>query len=169
VTSSFHLELATDLNTETFLAALRRFISRRGTCSHIFSDNERNFVGAMKVLDDMYQLILSQQHNTQVTHALASEGIKWSFIPPYARHSGEKWDSAVRSVKLPSSHLSKCTPVWVKLSPSSIHAHMLPDRGHLLIRRPYTSVPEGDISHVAVNRLDYWQNVQAMLQGFWKR
>ncbi|XP_043064404.1 uncharacterized protein LOC122320301 [Drosophila ficusphila] len=89
VTSAIHLELATDLSTDTFLAALRRFISRRGKCTHIFSDNGRNFVGAKKVLDEMYKLILSQQHNTQVTQALASEGIKWSFIPPHAPTGAE--------------------------------------------------------------------------------
>jgi len=33
-------------------------------------------VGAKKVLDDMYMVILSQQHKTQVTQALSSEGIK---------------------------------------------------------------------------------------------
>jgi len=32
--------------------------------THIFSDNGRNFVRAKKVLDVMYKLILSQQHNT---------------------------------------------------------------------------------------------------------
>jgi len=76
VTCAIHLELATDLSTETFLAALRRFISRRSKCTHIFSDNGRNLVGAKKVLDDMYMVILSQQHKTQVTQALSSEGIK---------------------------------------------------------------------------------------------
>ncbi|XP_070075509.1 uncharacterized protein [Drosophila takahashii] len=186
VTSAIHLELATDLSTETFLAAFRRFISRRGKCTHIFSDNGRNFVGAKKVLDDMYKLILSQQHNTQVTQSLASQGIKWSFIPPHAPHWGGKCESAVRSVKL---HLRRVIGNSI-LTSEQMHtllaqiecvvnsrplfatsdaevSYLSP--AHLLIGRPYTSVPEGDLGHIAVNRLDYWQNVQAMLQGFWKR
>jgi len=53
------LELDTYLTTETFLAALRRFISRQGKCTQIFTDNGCNFVGAKKLLDDMFKLILS--------------------------------------------------------------------------------------------------------------
>ncbi|XP_070075668.1 uncharacterized protein [Drosophila takahashii] len=134
---TIHLELATDLSTKTFLAALRRFISRRGKCTHIFSDNGRKFVGAMKVLDDMYKLILSQQHNTQQLHTLLAQ-----------------IESIVNSRPLFATSNNEVS----YLSPA-----------HLLIGRPYTSVPEGDLGHIAVNRLDYWQNVQAMLQGFWKR
>jgi len=46
VTSAVHLKLATDLSTETFLAPLRRFISLRGKCTKIYSDNGTNFIGA---------------------------------------------------------------------------------------------------------------------------
>ena len=49
-TSAIHLELATDLYAGTFLAALKRFISRRGKPSHIYSDNGRNFVRGEKEL-----------------------------------------------------------------------------------------------------------------------
>ncbi|XP_046868423.1 uncharacterized protein LOC124460862 [Drosophila willistoni] len=40
---------------------------------------------------------------------------------------------------------------------------------HMLIGRPYTTVPDGDLDQVPANRLDYWQQSQAMLQGIWKR
>jgi len=49
VTSAIHLELATELTTETFLTALRRFISLRGKCSTIYSDNGINFTGAKRI------------------------------------------------------------------------------------------------------------------------
>ncbi len=38
-----------------------------------------------------------------------------------------------------------------------------------LIGCPYTTLSEGDLSHVAINRLNYWQQTRAMLQGFWKQ
>ena len=45
-TKAAHIELVSDLTTDAFLAALRRFISRRGHCATILTDNGTNFVGA---------------------------------------------------------------------------------------------------------------------------
>jgi hypothetical protein len=94
------LELASDLSTDTFLAALRRFISLRGKCAKIYSDHGTNFVGAKRALDELQKLLASQQHTDLVTRTLADDGIQWIFIPPHAPHWGGKWESAVRSVKL---------------------------------------------------------------------
>ena len=41
-----HLEAVTDLTSEAFIAALRRFIARQGYPTLIWSDNGTNFVGA---------------------------------------------------------------------------------------------------------------------------
>lgn len=49
-TKAIHLELATDLTTPTFLAALRRIMARRGMPSNIYSDNGTNFVVANNIL-----------------------------------------------------------------------------------------------------------------------
>jgi len=57
VTSAIHLKLATDLSTETFLACLRRFMSLRGKCAQIFSDNGTNFVGAKGSGSHQYVLL----------------------------------------------------------------------------------------------------------------
>ncbi|KAH8351781.1 hypothetical protein KR084_003960 [Drosophila pseudotakahashii] len=72
VTSAIHLELATDLRTDTFLACLRRFMSLRGKCSQIYSDNGTNFVGAKRALDEMQQLLSSQEHQHTVAQSLAN-------------------------------------------------------------------------------------------------
>jgi hypothetical protein len=47
-TRTIHLELVSSLSTEGFLAALRRFVSRRNRPSEIFSDCGTNFVGAAR-------------------------------------------------------------------------------------------------------------------------
>jgi len=36
---------------------------------------------------------------------------------------------------------------------------------HFLIGRPFTTIPEGDLTHLPINRLDYWQHLQSMCQG----
>ena len=46
------LKLVHNLTTDSFLQALRRFISRKGKPQQIYSDNGTNFVGAEKILRD---------------------------------------------------------------------------------------------------------------------
>ncbi|XP_026331954.1 uncharacterized protein LOC113239247 [Hyposmocoma kahamanoa] len=43
-TKAVHLELVSDLTTQTFLAAFKRMCARRGTPKHMFSNNGTNFV-----------------------------------------------------------------------------------------------------------------------------
>lgn len=50
VTKAVHIELVSSLTTEAFIATLKRFISRRGNPSIIYSDNATNFQGANNYL-----------------------------------------------------------------------------------------------------------------------
>lgn len=52
-TKVVHIELAADLSAEIFLNLFKRFISRRGRPSDIYSDNGLNFVGAKRELDEL--------------------------------------------------------------------------------------------------------------------
>ncbi|XP_065361884.1 uncharacterized protein LOC135955462 [Calliphora vicina] len=158
VTSAIHLELATDLSTECFLAALRRFMARRGKCSTIYSDNGKNFVGAKRKLNEMYQQLMADNHNRIITEALAKDDIKWIFIPPYSPHWGGIWESGVRSVKL---HLRRVigSTILTFEQMNTLLAQV----------KPTTLVPEGNLTELKSNRLDYWQHVQCMYQGFWRR
>ena len=49
-TRAVHIEVASDLSTDSFINALRRFMVRRGQPDKIFSDNGTNFVGTERVL-----------------------------------------------------------------------------------------------------------------------
>lgn len=40
---------------------------------------------------------------------------------------------------------------------------------HYLIGKPFTSLPEGDIRSVPVNRLSTWQHISKVQQDFWAR
>ena len=84
-TKSVHLELSSDLSTQAFLAAFRRFISRRGKPTQIYSDNATNFVGANNELRKLVKL-----HSNTIVNSLAHEGtdIEWKFIPPRSPHFG---------------------------------------------------------------------------------
>lgn len=78
VTRAVHLELVSGLTTEDFLASLIRFLSRRGYCSHIYSDNGTNFVGANKVLHSYFSPSNGQR---KIEDYLSDLKIQWHFIP----------------------------------------------------------------------------------------
>ena len=47
---ALHIELVTDLSSERFIFALKRFIARRGVPNKLYCDNAKNFVGAERIL-----------------------------------------------------------------------------------------------------------------------
>lgn len=96
---ALHLELVSDLSTETFLAALKRFTARKGLLTDIFSDNGSNFIGAKNSLTEMHNLSYSTRFNTKVSFFLGNQGIKWHFIPPLTPHFGGVWEAGVKQTK----------------------------------------------------------------------
>ncbi|XP_033317688.1 uncharacterized protein LOC117215412 [Bombus bifarius] len=94
-----HIELVSDLTSEAFIAALRRFIARRGFCVTIYSDNGTNFVGANNELRELRNLLQSDDHKVKVQSFLADRRIEWLFIPPNSPHFGGLWEAAVKTFK----------------------------------------------------------------------
>ena len=80
-TKAVHLELVSDLTTESFIACLKRLFSRRGISKTVHSDNATNFIGASRELIDLYKLFQSDEHNERVQRFLAAQKITWNFIP----------------------------------------------------------------------------------------
>ncbi|XP_065091051.1 uncharacterized protein LOC135712014 [Ochlerotatus camptorhynchus] len=68
---AIHFELVSSLSTETFIAALQRFSSRRGLPSNIHSDNATTFVGANHELAALKELFEDQQHQLKVKSSVA--------------------------------------------------------------------------------------------------
>lgn len=96
-TRAVHLEVVSDLTTEAFLAAFRRFVSRRGRCDALYSDRGTNFVSADRELRAFFRTAI--QDGTQWAIFMAGEGIRWKFNPPSAPHMGGIWEAAVKSTK----------------------------------------------------------------------
>ena len=99
VTKATHLELVADLTTEAFLAALKRFVARRGHPTVIMCDNANNFVGAKRELEQLRRLFETQQFQHNVTTSLATERINFKFIPARTPNFGGLWEAAVKSFK----------------------------------------------------------------------
>jgi len=181
-TKAVHIELVSDLTMEAFLAALKRFISRRGHCTNLYSDNGTNFVGSCNELKKLASLV--KKSTTIFTQA----ELTWHFIPSKAPHFGGIWEAGIKSVK---THLRKVVADTVltyeellttlcqveaclnsrplcpiSSNPSDLEA-LTP--GHFLIGCPLTSIPEPGLTHLKVNRLSRWQLTQQLSQHFWRR
>jgi hypothetical protein len=186
-TKAVHLELVGDLTTQTFLNALKRFISRRGHVYHLYSDNATNFVGANRELLELRTFLKSASFS-QITENLANKGISWHFIPPRSPHMGGIWEINVKSIK---GHLKRtigevvlsCEELYTLLTRIEAVLNSRPlcplsndpndlnpiTPGHFLIGEPLTSISERDLTTTRINRLTQWQRVEQMRQHFWHR
>ena len=93
VTRAIHLELVSDMTTEKFLLAFRRFVSRRGLCKTIYSDNAKTFKRANVELSVLWDSLSSKE----VHEFFAGKRISWKFI--VERGWGGMWERLVCSVK----------------------------------------------------------------------
>ncbi|GJQ75152.1 hypothetical protein Trydic_g5302 [Trypoxylus dichotomus] len=87
-TKAIHVELVGNLSTEAFLAALKRFVARKGSISNIYSDNGTQFIGANTELKKLLKQLQTQTQTEQVKAYMAHNGIRWHFIPPRSPHFG---------------------------------------------------------------------------------
>ncbi|XP_050452223.1 uncharacterized protein LOC126851930 [Cataglyphis hispanica] len=96
-TKAVHLEVVSDYSADAFLAALKRFIARRGLCRSLHSDCGTNVVGADAQLRAFFAASNPAQH--QIADQLGTDRIDWDFNPPSAPHFGGLWEAPVKSHK----------------------------------------------------------------------
>ena len=85
-----------DYTSEAFVAALKRFISRRGLPNTIYSDYGTNFKGAQRELAEEFAKVIQ---SPLVQAYLINDRIRWKFSPPAAAHFSGIWESGVHSTK----------------------------------------------------------------------
>ncbi|XP_011858972.1 PREDICTED: uncharacterized protein LOC105556485 [Vollenhovia emeryi] len=161
VTKAIHLEVVSDLTTEAFLAALKRFFSRRG---------------ANNKLTELHQCV--ERNLSQIQSQLTNGGITWKFIPPKSPHFGGIWESAVFGESLftfeefntfiieVEAVLNSRPLTAMSIDPNDLIA-LSP--AHFLIGTSLTTVPEHDFVDVPINRLSNWEHIQRVKQHFWER
>lgn len=187
-TRAIHLEVVSNLTTDAFLAALRRFTGRRGPVSKLYSDNATNFTGAESELEQLGKLFAEEHHIEELTEFCGSRAITWSFIPPRSPHFGGIWEAGVKSVK---HHLKRVvgnrklsfeelTTVLVQIEAVLNSRPLTPcsddpndftavTPAHFLVARQMQAIPEPSYIDMKPSLLSRWQQVQAMQQHFWKR
>ena len=95
---AIHIEIANSLETDSFINALRRFISRRGPIRQLRSDQGTNFVGARTELTQA----LAEMNHDKIKKKLLEEQCDWFTFKmnvPAASHMGGVWERQIRTVR----------------------------------------------------------------------
>lgn len=182
-TKSIHLELVGDLTSNTFIMALKRFISRRGKPKNIYSDNGTSFVGASNDLSRFLKVSCDS-----LSEEMAKEGITFHFIPAYSPHFAGLAEAGVKSTK---HHLVRvlglCNLTYEELYTMMVQVEAILNSrpltplssnpedltpltpGHFLIGRPITSLPSPDYRDQSINSLSRFERIELLRQHFWSR
>ncbi|XP_060875890.1 uncharacterized protein LOC132949125 [Metopolophium dirhodum] len=188
VTKALHIELSSDLSTETFLLAFTRFAARRGPIKEIHSDCGTNFVGAANILNPLHNFIASETYQHSVRNHLSKDQITWFFNPPSSPHFGGLWEAGVKSTKslifrsigthrLTSEELiTLLTKIEATLNsrplcalsndPKDLEA-LTPS--HFLTLVPSTSLPDPCLENVPLSKMQRWRLVTDLHRYFWTR
>lgn len=187
-TKAVHIEIISDMTAHAFLGAFKRFISRRGKPSCMYSDNGTTFVGAYRHIREFIEFMNSDATKGEIEQSLRDNEIHWRFIPSHAPHFGGLWESAVKAAK---THLHRVVgnanltleeaetvlceieavlnsrPLTPISSDPNDLSYITP--GHFLVGTALTSFPVPDLTDVPENRLLRWQRVEQLRQHFWKK
>ena len=87
-----HLELSTDMKTESFIGAFRRFVARRGSYKEIFTDDGKQFTAASRIIH-----VLTA--DSVAMNFISNAGITWHFSANLAPWWGGFWERMVRTMK----------------------------------------------------------------------
>ncbi|XP_055910712.1 uncharacterized protein LOC129945077 [Eupeodes corollae] len=188
VVKAVHLEVVFDLSSEGFVAALKRFVARRGLCQDLYCDNGTNFVGARNQLEKFRQSFLDQQLEKKISDWCATEHIKFHHIIPRTPHFGGVCEAAVKSAK---NHLLRTVgdafltfeelstiiadieailnsrPMYAMSSDPSDEQVLTP--GHFLIGGPMNAVFEPVVTDYKMPTLKRWRRLSLIKQHFWNR
>ena len=181
-----HIEVASNLSTDSFINSLRRFICRRGNVRTITCDNGTNFVGAAKELRDA----LKDWNSSQIAEILKQRNIEWYFNTPTASHHGGAFEREIRSVRKTLASMLATQPVKLNddelctllceveailnnrpltefsSSPQDFTA-LTPN--HLLLLENAVTFPPGLFHKDEIYARRRWKQVQYLSDVFWKR
>ena len=180
-TRGVDLELATDMTTDVFILALRRFIARRGHVRILRSANGSNFIGAEKELKNALTCI----EQNKVAQTLSKQHIQWKFNPPVSPWMGGVWEALVKTVKRALRTITRerlftedaltTFPCEVKLivnqRPLTPNSNSIDNVEALtpynfLLGSPSSNASPGDFNDSQINLKTKWKAVQAATNMF---
>lgn len=183
---AIHLEAVSDLTSKGFIQAYTRFVSRRGHCQSLASDNGPTFKGADRELREMFQE--ASTFYREVSTCLLERNTEWTFISPYAPHMGGLWEAGVKSVK---HHLRRvigsttltfeeittllcqieaCLNSRPLISMSRDPMDLAPlTPGHFLVGHALTTLPEPGFESLDLTPTCRYRLITKIRDDFWRR
>ena len=189
--SSVHLDSANSLNSSSFINALRRFLSRRGSVRQLRCDQGTNFVGAQNEL----KKALEELDQDQIGAYLLENGCEW--IPfeinvPHSSHMGGSWERLIRTVRNALETLlcnagsqlddesfrtfmteAECIINSRPLTVMNLNDPEAPESftpNHLLTLKPRIVLrPPGKFQRADLYSGRWWRRVQYLVNEFWFR
>ena len=95
---AIHIDVAATLETDSFISALRRFISQRGPIRQLRSDYGTNFMGARRELREA----LDKVNHVKIRSELQCHNCDWFVLNtnvPSASHMGGVWEHQIHLVR----------------------------------------------------------------------
>ncbi|KAL0803434.1 hypothetical protein ABMA28_017281 [Loxostege sticticalis] len=188
VTKAIHIELASDMTTNTFLACLKRLIARRNKPSKIYCDNAAYYKGANNVMKELYEMFNTTAHHNSVMDYANSERISFNFIPSYSPVFAGLWEAGIKSIKhhmkrvigntvltyeemytvvVQIESILNSRPITPMTRDFDDMSYLTP--GHFLTGSPLTTYPEINLADEPIGRLSFWKQCTKMQQCFWKQ
>ena len=181
---AIHIEVASTLDTDSFINALRRFIARRGQPEMIRSDNGSNFASGEKEL----RRAIQEWNQSRIHNFLLQRNIEWKFNPPAGSHHGGVWERCIRTVRKVMKALMKeqilddeglntllCEvesivngrPITKQSDDPRDLEPLTPN--HLLLARAGSTIPPGIFVKEDNHNRRRWRQVQYLADIFWRR
>ena len=183
-TRAVHIEKLDTLDSDSFINALRRFTSRRGTPHSIYCDNGTNIVGGHNELKRALKSVVREP----IESFCLKSDIIWTFNPPHASHMGGVYERMIRTIRkvfLGVLHLNVrltdeiletvlCEVEGIingrpitKLSPDVDDIALLTPNNFLIMKDEIKAAP-GSFTVGDMYR-KRWRHTQHIIDSFWKK
>ena len=181
---AIHLEMAFGLDTNSFMNAFYRMVSRRGLPLKVLSDNGTNFVGANRELTEL----LSQLDTDKIAQSTANKGITWVFNPPSAPHFGGVHETMIKAAKRAifaiigqaditdeelmtaftgAEALINSRPLTYQSAHPMDNTPLTPN--HFLFGQSGGVFAPDSVDTTTYSPIKRWRRVQELVRHFWKR
>lgn len=138
-TRAVHIELADELDVNSFLGCLHNFQTRRGKLTHLYSDDGTNFLES----DSEMQTLVNRINKEMEQRIAASMNIQWTSNPPTGSNIEGVGEKLIRIIKTSLEHMQSA---WNIEKPQEETFRLVLTRVEYIINsRPLTKIPIKDI------------------------